>query len=260
MAARGTAAIRGETVEHGGARIARITVDNRGKLNILDSRLIDELRAAIAAVAGDGEVRALVLTGAGERAFIGGADVNEMAALDPDTARDFITLLHRVCAALRALPVPVIARIRGYCLGAGLEVAAACDLRVASEDSVFGMPEVRVGIPSVIEAALLPRLIGMGRARELVLTGRQATADEAASWGLIDRLVPAAGLDRAVDDWLETIVACGPRALALQKSLIREWENLPLDEAIAAGIDAFAQAYESDEPRRMMRAFLERER
>ncbi len=260
MAARGTAAIHGETIGHGGARVARITVDYPGKLNILGSASMAELHAAIEAVAGDGEVRALVLTGEGERAFIGGADVNEMAALDPGAARDFITGLHRVCAALRALPLPAIARIRGYCLGAGLEVAAACDLRVASDDAVFGMPEVRVGIPSVIEAALLPRLIGMGRARELVLTGRLASADEAASWGLIDRLVPAAGLDRAVDDWLDAIVACGQRALALQKSLIREWENLPLDEAIAAGIDSFAQAYESDEPRRMMQAFLERKR
>ena len=99
----------------------------------------------------------MILTGAGERAFVGGADINELAHLDRDSAREFITLVHRCCDGFRRLPVPVIARIDGYALGAGLELAAACDLRVASDRSMFGMPEVRVGIPSVVEAALLPR-------------------------------------------------------------------------------------------------------
>src|SRR6185503_218248 len=112
--------------------------------------------------------RVVVLTGAGERAFIGGADINEMAELDEESARVFISQLHEACAALRNLPVPVIARISGYCLGAGLEIAASCDLRVAADHSTFGMPEVRVGIPSVIEAALLPRLIGWGMAARLI--------------------------------------------------------------------------------------------
>ena len=246
--------------ERGGAPVALLTVDNRDKLNILDSGMIAALGRAIERVAADGAVRAMVLTGAGERAFIGGADVREMAVLDPAGAREFITGLHQVCAGLRALKVPVIARIQGYCLGAGLEVAASCDLRLAADDAIFGMPEVLVGIPSVIEAALLPRLIGMGRARELVLTGRRVDAAEAESWGLVQRVVPADGLDGALDGWLEAIIACGPEALRLQKALIREWENRPLDEAIAAGIDAFAEAYEGDEPRRMMRAFLERKR
>jgi enoyl-CoA hydratase/carnithine racemase len=156
--------------------------------------------------------------------------------------------------------VPVIARIRGYCLGAGLEIAAACDLRVAAEDARFAMPEVRVGIPSVIEAALLPRLVGMGRARELVLTGEAIPAAEALAIGLVERVVPADHLDEAVEDWLASIVTAGPRALALQKALLRQWQELPLEEAIAKSIDAFAEAYESDEPRRLMRAFLERRR
>ncbi len=260
MASGQATGIRLELSERGGATVAVLTVDNRGKLNILDGGLIAALRSAIDRVAADGAVRAMVLRGAGEGAFIGGADVREMAVLDPAGAREFITGLHQVCAGLRALPVPVIARIQGYCLGAGLEVAAACDLRLAAEGAIFGMPEVRVGIPSVIEAALLPRLIGMGRTRELVLTGRQVGAEEAPSWGLIERVVPAAGLDEALDGWLEAIAACGPEALRIQKALIREWENRPLDEAIEAGIDAFAEAYESDEPARMMQAFLERKR
>ncbi len=243
--------------------VARLTVDNQAKLNVLDSRLTDALRRAVEGLGAEAELRAVVLTGAGARAFIGGADVRELAALTPATARTYITGLHALCAALQALPVPVIARIRGYCLGAGLEIAAACDLRAATEDARFAMPEVRVGIPSVIEAALLPRLVGMGRARELVLTGAPIDATEALAIGLVERVVPAARLDAAVDDWLASILAAGPRALASQKKLLREWQELPLDEAIAKSIDAFAEAYESDEgdePRRLMRAFLERPR
>ncbi|MHA1152650.1 MAG: enoyl-CoA hydratase [Alphaproteobacteria bacterium] len=240
--------------------VAWVTVDNQAKLNVLDSRLIGELRAAFEALAAEPGLRAVVLTGAGTRAFIGGADIAEMAALTPETARVFITGLHELCAAIQALPAPVIARIRGYCLGAGLEVATACDLRAASEDAHFAMPEVRVGIPSVIEAALLPRLIGAGRAQELVLTGREVAAEEALRIGLVERVVPAAGLDGAVDDWLEALLAAGPRALAVQKKLAQDWRELPLSESITRSIDSFAQAFESAEPETMMRAFLERKR
>ena len=253
-----------------GGAVAWIAVDNRAKLNVLDSRLIGELRAAFQALTAQAlatqalatgpKLRAVVLTGAGTRAFIGGADIGEMATLTPETARTFITGLHGLCAAIQALPAPVIARIEGYCLGAGLEVAAACDLRVASEGARFAMPEVRVGIPSVIEAALLPRLIGTGRAQELVLTGREVEAGEALKIGLVQRVVPAAGLDAAVDDWLDALLAAGPRALAAQKSLARDWQELPLSKSIARSIDVFAKAFESDEPATMMRAFLDRKR
>ena len=243
-----------------GGAVARITVDNRAKLNVLGSRLIGELRAAFKALAVEPDLRAVVLTGAGTRAFIGGADIGEMAAFTPETARRFITGLHALCAAIQALPVPVIARVQGYCLGARLEVAAACELRAASEDARFAMPEVRVGIPSVIEAALLPRLIGAGRAQELVLTGRTMEAAEALSIGLVERVVPAAELDAAVDDWLEALLAAGPKALAAQKKLAQDWRELPLSESIARSIDAFAEAFTGEEPGRMMRAFLERKR
>ncbi|MCH8924725.1 MAG: enoyl-CoA hydratase/isomerase family protein [Proteobacteria bacterium] len=240
--------------------VARLTVDNQAKLNVLDSRLTDALRRAVEGLAGEAELRAVVLTGAGSRAFIGGADIRELAALTPATARSFITGLHALCAALQALPVPVIARIQGYCLGAGLEIAASCDLRAAAEDARFAMPEVRVGIPSVIEAALLPRLVGMGRAQELVLTGREVAAEEALSIGLVERVVPAAELDGAIEDWLEALLAAGPQALAAQKKLAQDWRELPLSQSIARSIDAFAQAFEDAEPATMMRAFLERKR
>jgi enoyl-CoA hydratase len=249
-----------ETEEREGGIVARVTVDNRGKLNIVGSRLMDEFLAAVEAIGREPRLRAVVLTGAGEKAFIGGADINEMAGLDPASARQFITRLHRCCEALRELPMPVIARIRGYALGAGLEIAASCDLRVAAEDARFGMPEVKVGIPSVIEAALLPSLIGWGRTRRLLYLGDVIDAAEAEAWGLVERVVPAASLDAAVDEWISELLRCGPRAMRLQKKLIRAWEELTPSKAIAAGIDCFAEAWTTDEPRAAMRAFLTRGR
>ena len=239
---------------------ARIVVDYEARLNVLNRELIRQLSAAISSLADNERLRVLILTGAGDRAFIGGADINEMAALDKSSAHDFIARLHNACAALRQLPVPVIARINGYCLGAGLEIAASCDLRVAADHSTFGMPEVRVGIPSVIEAALLPRLIGWGKAAELIYTGESIPAAEALECGLVQRVVPREQLDQAVERWTQAILEGGPCALRLQKSLIREWERLPLDQAIERGIASFAAAYETDEPRRLMERFLMRRR
>jgi enoyl-CoA hydratase/carnithine racemase len=241
-------------------RVARIVVDHPSRLNILNSPLIAQLTSAINNLRDDESLRALILTGAGERAFIGGADINEMIELDEDSARAFITRLHLACESLRTLPVPVIARISGYCLGAGLEVAASCDLRVASDRSSFGMPEVRVGIPSVIEAALLPRLVGWGNAARLIYTGETITAKEAFDCGLIDRVVPKEQLDQAVNRWVEAILEAGPRAIRLQKALLGEWQRLSLDEAIERGIESFAHAYCTDEPRVMMSRFLKRKR
>ncbi len=199
----------------------------------------------------------MVVTGAGERAFVGGADIREMALIDgPDAARNFITGVHRACAAVRACPVPVVARIQGYCFGAGLELAAACDFRIASEMAELGMPEVRLGIPSVVEAALLPALIGWGRTRRLLLTGETIDAETALAWGLVEEVAAAVELDAAVDACLADILACGPGAIRQQKALITAWETLPLGEAIAAGVEAFADAYRTDEPQRMMAEFI----
>lgn len=236
--------------------VARIVVDYQARLNILNSELIGQLTAAVNSLAGNERLRVVVLRGAGDRAFIGGADINEMAGLDRQSARAFISLLHEACVALRDLPVPVIARIDGYCLGAGLEIAASCDLRVASDQSTFGMPEVRVGIPSVIEAALLPRLIGWGKASELIYTGEPISAAEALDCGLVERVVPRDLLDQAVARWAEAIIRAGPGAVRLQKALMREWERLPLGQAIERGIESFGKAYDTDEPGRMMQQFL----
>ena len=193
-----------------GGHVARLTIDNAAKLNSLNSTLMSEIIQTADGLAADPQLRLVVLTGAGERAFVGGADIGEIAALDRDSARGFITLVHRCCDMFRRLPVPVIARIDGYALGAGLELACACDLRVASERAAFGMPEVRIGIPSVVEAALLPKLIGHGRARRLLLTGETIGAAEALAWGLVDIIAPPEALDGAVEDLARRILGAGP--------------------------------------------------
>jgi len=234
-----------------GGFIARVTIDRAAKLNALDRALMAEIIDAMSGLAEDPALRLVVVTGAGGRAFIGGADIDELAALDADTARNFITAVHVCCDAFRHLPVPAIARIDGYALGAGLELAAACDFRVASERSTFGMPEVRIGLPSVVEAALLPGLIGPARARRLLLTGENIGATEALAWGLVDRVAPAEQLDDAVATLASAILAGGPHAIRLQKSLILDWEEMHVAAAVARGIDGFVEAFATDEPRRM---------
>lgn len=242
--------------------VAWVTIDNEAKLNALSSPLLHRFADAVEGLATHAELRAVVVTGAGERAFVGGADIREMAELaDHVEATRFIEAVHRACKAVRDLPVPVVGRINGHALGAGLELAAACDLRIAASTARFGMPEVLLGLPSVVEAALLPALIGWGRARRLLLLGETIGAEEALAWGLVERVAaPGAALDAAVTEWLEQIGHAGPQAVRLQKRLIRAWEDLPMAEAIRAGIGAFAEAWRGEEPRRMLGAFLERRR
>ena len=240
------------------AGVATVTVANAAKLNALNRALMGEFASAFKRLSAEGSLRAVVLRGEGDRAFIGGADIDEMARLDRSTARDFITHVHGCCAAIRDCPVPVIARLAGYTLGAGLEIAAACDLRASSKDAHFGMPEVKLGIPSVVEAALLPALIGWGRARRLVLLGETISAQQAEAWGLVETVAP--DLDDAIREWIERILENGPRAMRLQKKLIRQWEYPGLEAAIDAGVVAFEAAYRTDEPASMMKAFLARRR
>jgi len=232
--------------------VATVTIDRPAKLNAMSRAVAHELVTAAAGLRADAALRAVVLRGAGTRAFAGGADIEDLAALDASSAEAFITMVHRACDGFRRLPIPVIARIQGHALGAGLELAAACDLRVASTDSWFGMPEVRIGVPSVVEAALLPHLIGWGRTRKLLLTGEAIDAATAMTWGLIEELVAPDALDVAVERLLKPILASGREALRLQKELVLAWENLPTRDAVQAGIRSFRESFETDEPRRMI--------
>jgi enoyl-CoA hydratase len=235
--------------------VATVVIDNVHKANSLGSALLEALREAFESLAAN-PPRAIVLTGAGERAFAGGADLAELGGLDVESARTFITKVHAACDAVRRCPAPVIARLRGYALGAGLELAASCDIRLASEDAVFGMPEVRFGIPSVVEAALLPRLLGRGRAAWLLLTGRNIDARTALEWGLVERVVPAAVLDAEVEAVVAAIREMDPQAVREQKRLLAFWDERPLLEGIAESIESLARSYSDGVPNRLIGSFL----
>ena len=237
-------------------RVAWVTMDNERRLNAGSSKLVEQLQVVFDTLKKDEDLRAVVLTGAGDRAFMAGADLSHLSKLNPTTGRYFITRLHEAAQAVRDCPVPVIGRLRGFCLGAGLELAAACDFRVADESLVMGMPEVKVGLPSVIEAALLPRLVGWGKAREILLTGKNFNAEEALEMRFVEKLVPAAELDSWVGVWLEKILEAGPVAVRAQKALIGRWEELGLSAAIDAGIEVFGEAFETDEPNKMLALFM----
>jgi len=240
--------------------VVRLTICNAGSLNILGSAVINHVREGLEVLATERRIRALVIAGQSEKSMIGGADIKEMAGLNQASAEKFINGLRDLCEAVRAFPAPVIARMPGWCLGGGLEVAAACDFRVAAHDAKFGMPEVRVGIPSVIHAALLPRLIGWGRARWLVMTAENIDAPTALAWGLVDVVAPQSGLDAAVENTLAALLECGPEALRAQKALLRQWEELPLKESVNLSIGVFGRCFLTDEPHRLMQAFIDRKR
>jgi len=240
--------------------VVHVTICNAGSLNILSSPVIDSVREGLERLASDRDIRVLVLRGQSDKSMIGGADIKEMAKLEQKSAEAFISRLRDLCEAARAFPAPVIARMPGWCLGGGLEVAAACDFRVAAHDARFGMPEVRVGIPSVIHAALLPRLIGWGRARWLVMTAENIDAPTALAWGLVDVVAPPGGLDDAVEHTIKSLLECGPEALRAQKALLRQWEELPLTESVNLSVGVFGKSFLTDEPKRLMQGFIDRKR
>jgi enoyl-CoA hydratase/carnithine racemase len=240
--------------------VVRLTICNAGSLNILGSAAIDGVREGLEILAAEPQIRALVIAGQSEKSMIGGADIKEMAKLDQASAEKFITGLRDLCEAAHTFPAPVIARIPGWCLGGGLEFAASCDFRIAAHDARFGMPEVKVGIPSVIHAALLPRLIGWGRTRWLLMTAENIDAPTALAWGLVDVVAPEGGLDAAVERTVAALLECAPEALRAQKALFREWEELPLKESIGLSIGVFGRAFLTGEPQRLMQGFIDRKR
>ena len=212
--------------------IARIFLNRPEKVNALTSPFLSLLKETLEKI---DDAHAVVLAGRG-KAFCGGADVNELKALTAANAGAFVEKIHLVCEAIRALPMPVVAYLHGACIGAGLEIAAACDLRIAAEGTKFSMPEVKLAIPSVVEAALLPRLMGAGRAAWLVLTGETIDAQRALEWGLIEQI---GDLERT----LQSLKAADAAALKMQKRLIRLWEEAPLSTSVAHSIEEFARAH-----------------
>ncbi|MBL22857.1 MAG: enoyl-CoA hydratase [Rhodospirillaceae bacterium] len=241
-------------------RIATVTFNNPEKRNSLGldgkQRFVD----VMAELKHDETLRAIVLTGAGDKSFVGGSNLAEMAHYNPAKGERSSTLTHYACDSVRTFPVPVIARINGYCFGSGMEIAAAADMRVGADHGKYGMPETRFGIPSGMEAVLLPRLMGWGRAVELVLTGDHITAQQAYDYGYLQKLVPYDKLDEAVEEWIASLLLCGPNAIRVQKALINDWERMSYTDAAKVGIQAIAGCYATDEPNTLMTAFLNRKK
>jgi len=215
--------------------VARIFLNRPEKANALNSAALRELASSLESLARDESLRVVVLAGRG-KTFCGGADTQELKSLNAETAGPFVERIHHACRAIRDLPVPVVARLHGAVIGAGLEIAAACDLRVAAEGTKFAMPEVRLGIPSVVEAALLPRLMGSGRAAWLVLTGEAIDARRALEWGLIEEIGDGEQL-------LQRLLAGDREALRMQKQLLQLWDEAPLATSVAASIERFTQIH-----------------
>lgn len=218
--------------------VARVFLARPEKSNALNSQFLLEILACFEKLKGETTLRVVVLAGRG-KAFCGGADVAELASLTASDAGAFVGRIHAVCSAIRALPVPVVASLHGAVIGAGLEIAAACDLRIAAEGTRFAMPEVRLGIPSVVEAALLPRLMGSGRAAWLVLSGEFIDARRACDWGLVEEV----GGDAAVRRRVDSLLAGDREALRAQKALCQLWDEAPLAQSIERSVDLFGRSF-----------------
>ncbi|HEX9043221.1 MAG TPA: enoyl-CoA hydratase [Trebonia sp.] len=239
--------------------VVTVELVNAKSVNILGSAATEELTTEFRRLSREDNCGVVVLRGAGNKAFIGGADINEMAGLDQAAAEAFISRLAALCEAVRECPAPVIARLSGWCLGAGLEVAVSCDLRVAGAGATFGMPEVAVGIPSVIHAALIPAMIGASRAAWLLLTGETIDAGTAASWGLVHDVVPDDELDARIARLAARMAALGPQAVRRQKRLLNEWTDVTPARAIQDSITQFGLAFLTGEPQQYMTRFTQRQ-
>jgi enoyl-CoA hydratase len=231
--------------------IATVTVNRPDKLNALDRRTVAEIGEAAAAIGARRDVRVVIVTGAGDKAFVAGADIAEMADLDADGARAFARAGQTAFGALEAMPQPVLAAVGGFALGGGCELALACDLVYASDRARFGQPEVTLGvIPGFGGTQRLARRVGVGKARELCYTGAPLDAAEALRIGLADAVFPSADLAAKVREIARAIAAKGPLAVAAAKRVIAT--------SFDAEADAFGGLFATRDQKEGMRAFLEK--
>ena len=240
------------------AGIVTLSIDGRTHLNLLGPAVFRQLRERVEEYGNDPTVRAIILRGAGERAFSAGVDLREMKDLTPLTAEQFIRSLHRAARILLDVPVPVVAAVQGPCLGGALELALAADIRIASTDAIFGLPEVRVGLPSVIEASLLPPTVGLGRARKMLLTGEIIDAGEAHRIGLVDEVVTHDKVHKTAMDTAREFLSVARPVLASQKDIVTKWLELGETESAEYTIKAFALGFATPFPHEAMTAFLEK--
>ena len=241
----------------GGVAIALI---NRPKaLNALNSEVLNDLNTMIDEINADPEIRVLILTGSGEKAFVAGADIGEMSTLTKAEGEAFGKRGNDAFRKLETLPIPVIAAVNGYALGGGCELAMACDIRICSDAAVFGQPETGLGItPGFGGTQRLARLIGPGMAKQLIYSARNIKADEALRIGLVNAVYPAEELLPAAEKLAETIAKNAPIAVRACKKAINEGLELPMDEAIVLEEKLFGGCFETEDQKEGMGAFLEK--
>jgi enoyl-CoA hydratase len=234
-----------------------ITIDRPKALNALNSAVVLDLSHALEAVATSPEIRGVVITGSGEKAFVAGADISEMAEMDEAAAGEFASRGHGVGEMIAHLSVPVVAAVNGFALGGGCELALACDWIYASEHAKFGQPEVKLGVtPGFGGTQRLARRIGAAKAMEWCMTGEMFDAKQAYELGLVNRVCARGEVLQAAVDVLTLIASRGPLAIAAVKRVIHEGVELPLHAANQLEIDAFARLFASADQKEGMRAFL----
>jgi enoyl-CoA hydratase len=244
-------------VDAGG--VALVTVNRPEKLNALSGAVIADLHQAFERIAGERGIRAAILTGAGEKAFVAGADIQELAALSSLEAREFARRGQQVFRMLETSHKPSVAAVNGFALGGGLELAMACTVRFAAENARMGQPEVKLGIiPGYGGTQRLPRLVGRGRALEMLLAGDPVTAAEAFRIGLVNAVVPQAELLNYSRAWLGKALANAPAALGLVMEAVDVGFNAGIEEGLRFEAAAFAVSAATDDGREGTRAFLEK--
>lgn len=236
---------------------AILSLGGRTDLNLLGLELFQSLNDALDEVAADANIKTIILRGAGGT-FSAGVDLREARELTAPAAEEFIRTLHQTIRKVLSLRMPVIAAISGPCLGGALELILACDIKIASEDATFGLPEVLVGIPSVIEASLLPKTIGLGRARRLIMTGDTVTSREALDMGLADQVVQKDEVIAAALEATEKFRNISPKVMAAQKDIFVKWLDMGDEESAEYSIKLFTEGFATGHPQEAMTAFLEK--
>jgi enoyl-CoA hydratase len=248
-----------KTSDRADGKIRVITIDRQTKLNALNAEVLRELRGAFGE-ARDSAARAVILTGAGEKAFVAGADIGELAEQTPLSGKAHTLAGQAILSEIETFPKPVVAAINGWALGGGLELALACHLRVAAATAKLGLPEVKLGImPGYGGTQRLPRLVGRGRALELILTGEPIGAEQALAWGLVNRVAPAAAETVAVAETLLTpILARGPVGVRSALEAVRRGLDTDLAEGLRIEADLFSILCTTHDMREGTQAFLEK--
>ena len=239
--------------------VALVTVNRPEKYNALNRAVIGDLEQCVGEIERDAAVRVVILTGAGEKAFVAGADISELAVLGPLEAKEHAARGQRLFTRIENLSKPVIAAINGFALGGGLELAMACSIRIASENAKIGQPEVKLGIVTGYGGTQrLPRLVGKGAALGMLLTGDPISAQEAYRIGLVEQVVPQAELLATVRQWASRMVANAPASVALTLAAVNAGLEMPLDEAMAFEASQFGLSCTTEDMREGTRAFLEK--